>query len=64
MNNLQKGDTVRWANPMSDESDESRYIVTEVNGDRCFIRLICDLPIAPTTLARVADLLIVKDATN
>jgi hypothetical protein len=59
MVNLLAGDKVRWINPLSDESDETRYIVTEVNGDRCFIKLVCDMPIAPVTLACVSDLLIV-----
>jgi hypothetical protein len=61
MFNLLIGDTVRWANPLSDESDDTRYVVTEVNGDRCFIRLVCDMAIAPVTLARCADLLVVTD---
>jgi hypothetical protein len=64
MVNLLVGDTVRWVNAMSDESDETRYIVTEVNGDRCFIRLVCDMPIKPITLARVSDLLDVESARN
>jgi hypothetical protein len=60
MGNLAIGDIVRWANPLVDESDSTHYVVTEVNGDRCFIKLVCDMSIAPTTLARCVDLLVVE----
>ena len=56
MTTITIGDRVKWAVPMEAGDDVARYEVVEVNGDRCIVRFICDLPIAPTTLAKVADL--------
>lgn len=57
---MNKGDIVRWAKPMPDEGYQDRYVVTEVNDDRCFIRFICDMSIQPIMMARCADLVVVS----
>lgn len=53
---LAVGDYVTWAEPTNEKEGNERYIVTEVNDDRCFIEFVCDLPFPPVTMARTADL--------
>ena len=54
---IKVGDVVSWLTPLEAGDADARYIVTEVNGDRCFIRFICDMAIAPVTLARTNELI-------
>jgi hypothetical protein len=56
--NVQAGDTVKLSNPGPGE-EEARYVVTEWNGDRGFVRLICKLPIPPVELLRSGDVVVV-----
>lgn len=57
---IQIGSKVRWVTPIESGDGDARYIVTELNGDRCFIRFICDMAIAPVTLARTNELVVVS----
>lgn len=47
---------VMWREPIDAGDEAARYTLVELNGDRCLIRFICDLPIAPVTLARTDEL--------
>ncbi len=53
---MKVNDEVKWVQPVDANEAGERFIVIEVNGDRCLIEDICDLPIRPTTVARTADL--------
>jgi hypothetical protein len=53
---MKLGDRVKWAQPVSPEESMERFTLLELNGDRCFIRFICDLPIPPVQLAKISDL--------
>ena len=57
---MKVGDQVAWANPLTDGEKQERFVVAELNGDRCLIRFICDLPIPPTQVAMVAEIVVVK----
>jgi len=50
------GDTVRFAEALEPGDDDARFVVTEDNGDRLFVRLVCDLPIPPTSLVRRSEM--------
>jgi hypothetical protein len=41
------GDIVKLVHPVDRAEASARFVLIEDNGDRCLIRLICDLPIAP-----------------
>lgn len=56
---MKTGDLVRLANPEPGEKSE-RFFLLEWNGDRGFIRLICDLPIPPIELVRDGDIVLVE----
>ena len=50
--------TVRYSQPVDGEQD-IRFTVLEVNGDRCFVRLIDDrFDIEPIELGMVADFVV------
>lgn len=49
------GRIVRLANPADEAERAARFVVTEDNGDRLRIRLVCDLPIAPVETVRPDD---------
>lgn len=55
---MKVGDRVKWAQPVTQEESMERFTLIELNGDRCFIRFICDLPIPPVQLAKVSDLML------
>jgi len=55
---MKVGDQVKWAQPSNEVEGNERFTLVEVNGDRCFIRYICDLPIPPVQVARVSDLML------
>jgi hypothetical protein len=56
MTTLKAGDIVRYSTPAPGETGKERFVVKELNRDRCFIQAICRLPFPPTSLARTADL--------
>jgi hypothetical protein len=56
------GDVVRLSQPCPGE-EPARYVVTEWNGDRGFIRLIADsMAIPPVELVRADNVVVVKKA--
>lgn len=61
---MNKNDIVIYKNPMPDEmfnGEPLRFVVTEVNGDRCFIEPVTSsLYYKPVALAMVEDFEIVK----
>lgn len=52
---MEPGTVVKYSQPMNPAEESARFILTENNGDRGFIRLICALPIAPVELVRMSD---------
>jgi len=57
---MQEGDVVKFKEGMYADEIGQHYVVLEMNGDRCFIKHISDLPIPPTSVAKVADLVLVE----
>lgn len=57
---MKVGDQVKWAQPANQEESDERFTLIELNGDRCFIRFICDLPIPPVQVAKVSDLKLIE----
>lgn len=55
---IQVGNTVKFAKPENELEQSARFVVTEVNGDRGFMRLVCSLPIPPVELFRVSDVVV------
>lgn len=53
---IKVGDVVTWALPLDESERAERFTVVEVNGDRCIIRFMVEMPIPPTQLALVAEL--------
>lgn len=47
---------VKLANPEKGE-ESARFVVVEDNGDRLFVRLVCDLPIPSVELVRPTDVI-------
>ena len=60
MQTFKVGQKVKLTQPETGEED-ARYIVAEWNGDRGFVRLICDLPIQPVELVRSEHIEVVED---
>ncbi len=49
------GDQVRFREALDPGDELCLFEVTEDNGDRLMIRLVCDLPIRPVKVVRRAD---------
>jgi hypothetical protein len=49
------GDQVRFREVLDPGDESCLFDVTEDNGDRLMIRLVCDLPIRPLKVVRRAD---------
>lgn len=49
------GDQVRFREALDPGDDLSLFDVTEDNGDRLMIRLVCELPVRPIKVVRRAD---------
>jgi len=47
------GEIVKFRTPENDAEAVARFVLIEDNGDRGFIRLLCDLPIPPVSLVRI-----------
>jgi len=58
---MQEGDVVKFKEGMYDDEIGQHYVVLEMNGDRCKIKHISDLPIPPTSVAKVDDLIVIED---
>lgn len=54
---LTVGTIVTWREPLDDNERQERFVLIELNGDRCFIRAICNLPLPPIGLACIDDLI-------
>jgi hypothetical protein len=60
---FEAGDHVRLVHPQDDAEREARYVISEWNGDRGFIRLVCEMAIPPVELVREVDIEVVaRDA--
>ncbi len=55
---MKVGDEVKWAQPINHEESTERFVLIELNGDRCFIQFICNLPIPPVQVAKASDLVL------
>ncbi len=53
---LKVGDVVRFHSPNDDENPATRYRLIELNGDRCFVEQICDLPIRPQACVMTSEI--------
>lgn len=61
---MQVGQKVKLRSPSSDAEAAARFVLIENNGDRGFIRLVCDLPIPPVELVRMDDIEAANDSPN
>lgn len=55
---MKVGDEVKWAQPINQAEGMERFVLLELNGDRCFIQFICNLPIPPVQVAKTSDLIL------
>jgi hypothetical protein len=55
------GKIVRFIDGLYEDEKDNRYIVIEVNGNRCIIEYICNLPIPPQSLALTKELEVITD---
>ena len=53
---MKAGDIVRFANPLTDDEQDERFIVLEVRGPRVLVEFVCDMHIRPTFAYMVAEL--------
>jgi hypothetical protein len=60
---MKVGDIVKWAEPIERGEEGARYVLIEHNGDRGFIRLICDMSIPPVQLVRTSDIVVAEDTS-
>jgi hypothetical protein len=58
---MKVGDIVKFREGLYDDEEGATYRILELNGDRCFIVFICDLPIPPQSAARTNELELVHD---
>ncbi len=54
------GDIVKFKDGLYEDENGQRYILIELNGDRCIIKHISDLPIPGTSVALVAELEVIN----
>lgn len=59
-NTFKPGDTVKYKNP-TDEEKNLVFVITEANGDRGFMRFVCNLHIPPVMLYRACDITLAND---
>jgi hypothetical protein len=53
---LQVGQEVRFAEPMSADEASERFVVVELRGPRVLVEFICDMAIKPQSVYLAADL--------
>jgi len=53
---LKVGETVKYAKPVDASEAECSFILIEHNGDRCLIRLICEMPIPPVECVPIFEI--------
>jgi len=51
------GTMLKYKAPVTTNEESAIFEVVEDNGDRGFMRLVCDLPLAPTCLYNTADMI-------
>jgi hypothetical protein len=59
--NFTVGDRVRFREILDPGDENCVFDVIEDNGDRVFVRLVCDLPIRPVKVVLRSDLCKVED---
>jgi hypothetical protein len=52
---------LRFANPQDEAEAALRFTMVEDRGDRVCVRLVCDMPIAPTFVYPASDLVNCQD---
>lgn len=55
---MKAGDTVKFVSPLDSSETSERFIVLELRGDRALVRLVCSMPIPPTFVYLLADLVL------
>jgi hypothetical protein len=58
------GDVVRYVRTVDPGDEECRFMVTEDNGDRLKITLICDLPIPPVCVVPRCEITVCDQAAS
>jgi hypothetical protein len=58
---LQVGQEVRFAEPMSADEATERFVVVELRGPRVLVEFICDMAIKPQQVYLAADLVQASD---
>ena len=53
---LAVGQTIKFANPLSDDKRDERFTVVELRGDRVLVEFICDMRIKPQSVYLASDL--------
>lgn len=56
---LKVGDIVKYREALEPGDEDARFVLVELNGDRCFIKAICDLPLPPVSLRLTAEIVAV-----
>lgn len=59
---LAVGQTVKFANPLSDDERDERFTVVELRGDRVLVEFICDMRVKPQSVSLAADLESIDEA--
>jgi len=57
---MEIGDIVKFVDGLYPDEKGAVYKVLEINGDRAVIEFICDLPIPPQSVAKIAELEVVR----
>jgi len=56
------GCCVRFRSMVDPGDSDARFTVLEVNGDRLLVRLVCRLPIPPTSVVMESEVILVEDS--
>ena len=57
---MEAGDTVKFIDGLYPDEEGARYKLLELNGDRAIIEFICQLLIAPQSIANINELEVVE----
>jgi len=47
----------KYKEPLNEAESNARFTMHEDNGDRALMALVCDLPIAPVCLVKMAEMI-------
>lgn len=62
---MKKGDVVKFGDPLdASEAQERMILLEDPDGGRVLVQGICDLPIRPTRILNVSDLVLAEKTEN